>query len=66
MHVQWNSTQSPPFSLNNGVKQVLSPILIYIDSITETKESCNVGRTFALHADDLALISPSLSGLRHD
>ena len=32
MHVQWNSTQSPPFSLNNGVKQggVLSPILFSI------------------------------------
>ena len=75
MHVQWNSTQSPPFSLNNGVKQggVLSPILfsIYIDSLLQKlKESglgCHVGRTFAGafgYADDLALISPSLSGLR--
>ena len=75
MHVQWNSTQPPPFSLNNGVKQggVLSPILfsIYIDSLLQKlKESglgCHVGRTFAGafgYADDLALISPSLSGLR--
>ena len=75
MHVQWNSTQSPPFSLNNGVKQggVLSPILfsIYIDSLLQKlKESglgCQVGRTFVGafgYADDLALISPSLSGLR--
>ena len=57
------------------VKQggVLSPILfsLYIDSLLQKlKESglgCHVGRTFAGafgYADDLALISPSLSGLR--
>ena len=75
MHVQWNSAHSTPFPLNNGVKQggVLSPILfsMYIDSLLEKlKESglgCHVGRTFAgafAYADDIALVSPSLSGLR--
>ena len=75
MHVQWNSAHSTPFPLDNGVKQggVLSPILfsMYIDSLLEKlKESglgCHVGRTFAgafAYADDIALVSPSLSGLR--
>ena len=75
MHVQWNSTQSKSFSLNNGVKQggVLSPILfsIYIDSLLQKLKDSglgyHVGRTFAGafgYANDLALISPSLSGLR--
>ena len=63
------------FSLHTGVKQGggLSPILfsIYIDSLLrKLKDSglgCHVGRTFAVvfaYADDLALVSPSLSGLR--
>ena len=52
---------------------MLSPILfsMYIDSLLEKlKESglgCHVGRTFAgafAYADDIALVSPSLSGLR--
>ena len=75
MHVLWNSAQSTSFSLNNGVKQgrVLPQILlsIYIDSLLhKLKDSglvCHVGRTFAGafgYAYDLALISPSLSGLR--
>ena len=75
MHVQWNSAHSTPFSLHNGVKQagVLSPILfsIYIVSLLQKRKDsglgCHVGRTFAgkfCYADDLALISPSLSGLR--
>ena len=59
----------------NAVKQgaVLSPILfsMYIDSLLEKlKDSglgCHVGRTFAgafAYAYDIALVSPSLSGLR--
>ena len=75
MHVQCNSAHSMPFSLHNGVKQggVLSPILfsIYIDSLLQKlKDSglgCHAGRTFAgafANANDLALISPSFSGLR--
>ena len=64
-----------PFSLNNGVKQegVPFPILfsIYIDSLLQKLNDsglgCHVGRTFSTafgYADDLVLISPSLSGLR--
>ena len=75
MHVQWNSAHSTPFSIHNGVKQggVLSPILfsMYFKSLLEKlKDSglgCHVGRTFAgafAYADDFALVSPSLSGLR--
>ena len=33
MHVQWNSTQSQPFSLNNGVKQggsAFSNFIVYL------------------------------------
>ena len=75
IHVQWNFAHSTPFSLHNGVKLggVLSPILfsIYIDSLlqklNESGLGCHVGRTFAVafaYADDLALVSLSLSGLR--
>ena len=75
MHVQWNSAHSTPFSLHNGVKQggVLSPILfsIYIDCLLQKLKDSglggHVGRSFAGafgYADDLALVSPSLSGLR--
>ena len=66
---------STPFPLHNGVKQggVLSPILfsMCIDSLLEKlKDSglgCHVCRTFAgtfAYADDIALVSPSLSGPR--
>ena len=75
MHVQWNSAYAMPFSLHNGVKQrgVHSPILFssYIDSLLQKlKDSglcCHLGRTFAgafAYADDLALVSSSLNGLR--
>ena len=74
MHVQGNSAHSTSFSLHNGVKQgeVLFPILfsIYIDRLLQKlKDSglgCLVGHTSAgafTYADDLALVSPSLSGL---
>ena len=73
--MQWNSAQSTPFSLNNGVKRggVLSLILfsIYIDSLLQILKNsglgCHVGSTFAGlfgYAHDLALIFSSLSGLR--
>ena len=77
MHVQWNSAHSTPFSLHNGVKQggggVLFTILfsIYIDSLLQklmdSGLGCHVGRNFAgafAYADHIALVSPSVSGLR--
>ena len=75
MQVQWNSAHSTPFSLYNGVKQggVLSQILfsIYIDCLLQKlKDSglgCHVGCTLTGefgYADDLSLVSPSLSGMR--
>ena len=62
-------------SVHNGVQQggVLYTILfsIYIDSLLQKLKvsclGCHVGRIFAdafAYADDLALVSPSLSGLR--
>ena len=69
MYVQWNSAHSTPFSLHNGVKQGVA--IDYIDSLLQKlKDSglgCHVGRTFSgafAYADDLALVSPSLSRLR--
>ena len=75
MKVKWNDSCSDSFPLLNGVKQgaVLSPILftIYIDGLLDRlKQSCvgcHIGRTYAGafgYADDIALIAPSLSGLK--
>ena len=73
--VKWSSTYSDPFTVSNGVKQggVISPLLfsIYIDNLfMELKQlglGCHVGLTYAGafgYADDIALISPSLYGLK--
>ena len=75
MHVQRNSDQSPPFSLHNGVEQGgdVSPILFFIyivillQKLTDSCLGCHVDCTFAGafgYADDLALVSQSLSWLR--
>ena len=75
MHVQWNSVHSTPFSLHNGVKQgecflqLYFPfiLIVFLEKLKDSGLGCHVGRTFAGvfgYADDLALISPSLSGLR--
>ena len=71
IHVQWNSTQSQPFSLNNGVKQggVLSQFFssIYNDSLLQKlKDSglgCQVGRTLQEHSAMrmILLLFPHLS-----
>lgn len=72
--VAWDSYKSEYFKQGNGVKQggVLSPILftMYIDSLLVTlKDSgygCHINKTFmgALsYADDITLLSPSLTGL---
>ncbi len=75
MQVRWNNSNSNPFALMNGVKQggVLSPTLftLYINGLLlRLKESglgCHVGLTYAGafgYADDIALVVPSLHGLR--
>ena len=74
-HVRWNNKQSDPFSVSNGVKQgsVISPLLfsIYIDNLfSKLKQlglGCHVGLTYAGafgYADDIALVSPSIYGLK--
>ena len=75
MKVTWKHASSRPFTLLNGVKQggVLSPCLftLYIDGLLKRLKSagigCHVGLTYAGafgYADDIALVAPSISGLR--
>ena len=74
--VRWNGSLSNKFSISNGVRQggVLSPILftIYIDDLLLQLEQQGIGcywnHLFAgavCYADDIALIAPSPSALRH-
>ena len=74
-YVKWANKLSEPFTVANGVKQgaVISPLLfsIFIDNLfKELKQlglGCHVGPTFAGafgYADDVALIAPSLYGLK--
>ena len=73
--VKWGHTVSNYFTVRNGVKQggVLSPLLfaIYTDSLLKRLEEsgvgCHMGGHFTgalAYADDITLISPSMSGLR--
>ena len=75
MQVRWKSELSNVFPLMNGVKQggCLSPMLftLYMDGlIQKLKHSgigCHIGRTYCGvfgYADDLAIVSPTLFGLR--
>ena len=73
--IKWSNAQSEKFFIRNGVKQggILSLKLfdIYLDSLlTELRNSkigCHVGNvcfnSFA-YADDIALLSPSLHGIK--
>ena len=74
--VRWNGSLSNKFSISNGVRQggVLSPILftIYIDDLLLELEQQGIGcywnHIFAgavCYAEDIALIAPSPSALRH-
>lgn len=74
-NVRWNDRLSHKFPISNGVKQgaVLSPKLYctYIDGIFDllrkNRTGCWVNGTFTGivgYADDLLLLSPSLSGLQ--
>ena len=72
--VRWGDTRSPAFRVSNGVKQGgnISPVLftIYADSVLDNLRDsglgCYIGHIFAgalAYADDIVLLSPSLSGL---
>ena len=67
-----NSKSSTDFCVSNGVKQgdVISPILFssYMDALFERLKrntiGCHVGPAYAMYADDVALVVPSLYSLR--
>ena len=75
-YVKWNNERSNLFNVSNGVKQgsLISPLLfiIYIYELFSKLEylglGCHVGLTYAGefgYADDIALISPSIYGLKN-
>ena len=75
MRIKWGSYFSDTFNVSNGVKQggVLSPILFityFNDLFKRLKHSqlgCHIGNMYAGalgYADDLTLLSPTLSGLK--
>lgn len=75
MRTRWRGQLSETFSTTNGIRQggVISPVLfcIYIDELllrlADEGSGCWVGKHFfgALgYADDLTLLSPSVTGLR--
>jgi hypothetical protein len=75
MSIKWNNILSTHFSVSNGVKQggVASPILfnVYINDLLECLRhdghGCHIGHLYMgafCYADDLALLSPTLYGLK--
>ncbi len=75
-YVKWGKLISNGIKIRNGVRQggILSPYLftIYIDDLSQNLNKlnvgCKVGKALINHimyADDLALISPSVKGLRN-
>jgi hypothetical protein len=73
--VKWGNTISKHFKVCNGVKQggILSPVLftLYIDKLLNCLKSsgygCYIGNIFVGaigYADDIVILSPSLSGLK--
>ena len=78
MAVQWNNEYSDSFGASNGVKQggVLSPIFfciyIYIVNLQMSLNKIDIGWHVGSHlcgsfgdADDIMLLSPSVSGLQN-
>ena len=74
--VRWNGYLSSMFTVTCGVRQggVLSPLLfnVYTDELIDTLMSsncgCHIGKQFygcLMYADDIILLSPSLSGMQH-
>lgn len=73
MQVKWDDCVSPPFHVNNIVKEDVSPITFnfYINSLSKKlkmrKTGCMVGGTVVNHlmyADDCVLLSPSSAVLQ--
>ena len=75
LRIKWNDSYSGNFNVSNGVKQggVLSPLLftVYMDVLlTRLKESnvgCHIGTKYLgsfAYADDIILLSPSVTGLK--
>ena len=75
MKVRWKSETSNSFTLHNGVKQggCLSPMLftVYFNGLIRRLEAkgigCFIGRRYCRasgYADDLALVSPTIHGLK--
>ena len=72
---RWKNSTSPYFDVSNGIRQgsVISPVLFctYLDELLldleKHKMGCHVGNKFfgcMAYADDIVLLSPSVSGLR--
>ena len=75
IQVKWNNVLSKQYSISNGVKQggCLSPTLfsIYLNDLIDVLRSSNIGCRYGNHymgvycyADDIGLLSPTLSGLK--
>ena len=75
IQVKWNNMISPTCTISNGVKQggCMSPTLfsIYLDKLLGILRASNVGCRYGNHymgafcyADDISLLSPTVSGLQ--
>lgn len=75
LNVNWNGVKSDSFRMHQGVRQggVLSPELfsVYLDGLLEALRGSGMGfymgKTFVgcvAYADDLVLLSSSLTGLQ--
>ena len=75
LRVKWGSVMSESFTVMNGVKQrgVLSPVLfaVYTNRLLLRLQESGIGHHMGGHyagaltyADDITLISPSMTGLR--
>ena len=73
--IKWGDTTSQSFGVSNGVRQggILSPhsFNVYIDELSITLNDCKTGcclnnvlLNHIMYADDMALIAPSVKGLK--